>query len=277
MFDIFYNQAVRKITVAFASLFNDIYVVRLNSDGTTEKHIRVPLGYGPKQKYIRRLRENNSITEDSADVAITLPRLAFNMTGVEYDSARKKNTLQRRFITHTDSGKTYNNYSEVPYNFSFKLSVMVKFMEDGLCIMEQILPYFTPEFTITINFNDINQKVDIPVVLSGVAVNEEYEGDFDSRRLISFDMDFTAKAHIYGPIKESKIIQTTTSTIWNLEELLASGGISGPTGALSKLTGGVTGPSGASSGIDDFTDYTTNIRVYGGPSGSAIDEGGSNI
>lgn len=276
MFDIFYNQAVRKITVAFASLFNDIYVTRLNSDGTTQKQIRVPLGYGPKQKYIRRLNENNSISSDSTDVAITLPRLAFNMTGIEYDSARKKNTLQRRFITHTDSGKTYNNYSEVPYNFNFKLSAMVKFMEDGLCIMEQILPYFTPEFTISINFNDINQKVDIPVVLGGVSLNEEYEGDFDSRRLISFDMDFTAKAHIYGPIRESKIIQTSTSTIWNLDELV-DGEITGPTGALSKVGVGVTGPSGGSSGIDDFTDYTTNTRVYGGPSGGAIDEGGNNI
>lgn len=276
MFDIFYNMAVRKITVAFASLFNDIYVTRLNSDGTTQKQIRVPLGYGPKQKYIRRLNENNSISSDSTDVAITLPRLAFNMTGIEYDSARKKNTLQRRFITHTDSGKTYNNYSEVPYNFNFKLSAMVKFMEDGLCIMEQILPYFTPEFTISINFNDINQKVDIPVVLGGVSLNEEYEGDFDSRRLISFDMDFTAKAHIYGPIRESKIIQTSTSTIWNLDELV-DGEITGPTGALSKVGVGVTGPSGGSSGIDDFTDYTTNTRVYGGPSGGAIDEGGNNI
>jgi len=275
MFDIFYNQAVRKITVAFGSLFNNIYVTRLNADGTTERQIRVPLGYGPKQKYIRRLEESSSISDDATDVQITLPRLAFNMTGVEYDSARKKNTLQRRFIEHADNSKTYTNYSEVPYNFTFNVSAMVKFMEDGLCIMEQILPYFTPEFTITINFNDINQKVDIPVVLSSVAVNEEYEGDFDARRLITFDMEFTAKAHIYGKTKSSNVIQTTTSTIWNLEELLSGGGISGPTGAQSKITVGVTGPSGASSGIGNFTGYETSVSVYGGPSGSAIDEGGN--
>mgnify|MGYP003388794094 FL=1 len=275
MFEIFYNQAVRKITVAFGSLFNNIYVTRLNADGTTERQIRVPLGYGPKQKYIRRLEESSSISDDANDVQITLPRLAFNMTGVEYDSARKKNTLQRRFIEHGDNSKTYTNYSEVPYNFTFQVSAMVKFMEDGLCIMEQILPYFTPEFTITINFNDINQKVDIPVVLGSVTVNEEYEGDFDARRMITFDMEFTAKAHIYGNTKSSNIIQTTTSTIWNLEELLSGGGISGPTGAQSKITVGVTGPSGASSGIGNFTGYETSVSVYGGPSGSAIDEGGN--
>jgi len=275
MFDIFYNQAVRKITVAFGSLFNNIYVTRLNADGTTEKQIRVPLGYGPKQKYIRRLNEASSISDDANDVQITLPRLAFSMTGVEYDSSRKKNTLQQRFIEHADNSKTYTNYSEVPYNFTFTVSAMVKFMEDGLCIMEQILPYFTPEFTVTINFNDINQKVDIPIVLGSVTVNEEYEGDFDARRLITFDMEFTAKAQVYGKTKSSKIIQTTTTTIWNLEELLADGGISGPTGAQSKITVGITGPSGASSGIGDFTGYTTSVSVYGGPSGSAIDEGGN--
>lgn len=280
MFDVFYNQAVRKLTVAFGSLFNNVYVQRLDSSGNETSRIRVPLGYGPKQKYIRRLREDSTLKEDSSDVQITLPRMSFEMTSATYDSARKKNTMQKRFIEHTNNSKTFTNYSEVPYDFTFTLSVMVKFMEDGLCILEQILPYFTPEFTVTINVNSINQKVDIPIVLDSTSITEEYEGDFDARRLISIDLEFTAKSYVYGPTKTSGIIQKAIATIWEPESFWVGGysaGMSGATAARSKLTVGVTGASGGSAGVDNYTGYTVNTRVFGMTGSDGISLDGSNL
>ena len=271
MFEVFYNQAIRKLTVAFGSLFNNIYVQRLDSSGTETERIRVPLGYGPKQKYIRRLRELGSIDSDNPQSQITLPRLSFELDTVTYDSTRKRNTLQQRIRANTDNSKTFINYMEVPYDFDFKVSAMVKFMEDGLCILEQILPYFTPEFTITININDLNQKIDIPITLTSVDVVEEYEGDFDARRLITFDLSFTAKSFVFGPEKSSSIIQTVNAWFWDTEDFYASGGPSGPTGAISKVISGVTGASGASSGIGNFTDYTTEVKVYGMTGGIGSD------
>jgi len=280
MFEIFYNKAVRKLTVAMGSLFNNIHVVRTDANGDTTSQVRVPLGYGPKEKWIRKLRESNTLADDTSDTQITLPRLSFEMNSIHYDPNRKKNTMQKRWYRHEDNTKLYTNYIEVPYDFEFSVTAMVKFMEDGLCIMEQILPYFTPEFTITINFNDINQSVDIPIILNSVEVNEDYEGDFDSRRLISFDMSFTAKSNIFGPTKESQPIQTAIATIWEPNSFYHDGtslGMSGTTAAMSKLTVGVTGPSGASSGVNTFTGFTVGTRVYGMTGGDGISLDGTNL
>ena len=280
MFETFYNQTIRKMTVAFGSMFNNVYATRLNSDGTTAAHVRVPLGYGPKDKWVRRLREQNPLDDDSNETAITLPRLSFEMTSLTYDPDRKKNPIQKRFIKGTQNEKLMRNYVEVPYDIEFSVSAMVKFMEDGLSIMEQILPYFTPEFTVTINFNDINQKVDVPIVLNSVNVNEEYEGDFDSRRLITFDMNFTAKAHVFGPVKTSSTIQNVTATLFSPETFYHDGislGMSGATAAMSKVLVGVTGPSGSSSGVDNFTAYTTDVRVYGMTGDDGISLDGANL
>ena len=279
MFEIFYNQAIRKLTVAFGSLFNNVYVTRLNASGTTTSQIRIPLGYGPKEKWIRRLRESNPIDDDNV-TEVTLPRMSFEITSITYDPNRKKNTIQKRWIQHGENEKTYRNYIEVPYDFEFSVSAIVKFMEDGLCIMEQILPYFTPEFTVTLNFNDINQLVDIPIILNSVTVNEEYEGDFDARRLITFDMSFTAKTNVFGPVKTSKVIQTVTSTIWQPEAFYHDGislGMSGATAAMSKVIVGVSGPSGTSSGVGSFTGFTQSTRVYGMTGSDGISIDGTNL
>jgi hypothetical protein len=280
VFEVFYNQAIRKMTVAFGSLFNNVYVQRLDSSGAETSRIRVPLGYGPKEKYIRRLREASTLG-DSRDVEITLPRMSFEMSSALYDPSRKKNTLQQRFISHSNNNKVFNNYTEVPYDFNFSVSAMVKFMEDGLCILEQVLPYFTPEFTITVNISDINQKIDIPVILNSVEINEDYEGDFESRRMIIIDLDFTAKSYVYGPTKTSGIIQKAITTIFEPSDGFyyegGSAGVSGTEGAKSKVTVGVTGPSGASSGVDNFTGYTTNTRVYGMTGSDGISLDGTNL
>ena len=278
MFTPFYNKSVRYLTVAFGSMFNNIYVQRTDSSGTEVERIRVPLGYGPKEKWIRRLKELPNL-DDTTQTQMTLPRMSFEMTDASYASDRKKNTLQKKIITNSDNEKVSYNYTEVPYDFSFSLSVLVKFMEDGLQIIEQILPYFTPEFTVTLNINDVNQKVDVPIILNDMSINEEYDGDFDARRLISFDLTFTAKSYVFGPIKESGLIQTVTSTIYDLNKnLVFEGGrtgfgVTGPTGSAVKIITGVTGPSGASSGIGNFTAYTATVYEYGASGG--IDYGGN--
>ena len=273
MFETFYNKSIRYLTVAFGSLFNNIYVQRLDGDGNETERIRVPLGYGPKQKYIRRYALDIDSGTEIADTQVTLPRISFEMTGAAYDPTRKRNTLQKRHIVGAGNDTTYNNYVEVPYDFSFSLSILTKYMEDGLQITEQILPYFTPEFNITINVNDVNQKIDIPIVLDSYSITEDYEGDFDARRLISFDMEFTAKSYVFGPIKSSPIAQTISTTFYDTQEFTFDDrvvGISGSSHATSKISVGITGPSGASSGVDNFTAYTVETLVLGASGGLII-------
>ena len=272
MFGHFYNESIRKLVVAFGSMFNDIRIESVNSAGQTEE-TRLPLSYGPKEKYMRRIEEQSSIS-NSGKVLITLPRLGFNITNMTYDSTRKRNTLQKRHIVGVGNDTTYNNYVEVPYDFSFSLSVLTKFMEDGLQITEQILPYFTPEFNITINVNDVNQKIDIPIVLDSYSITEDYEGDFDARRLISFDMEFTAKSYVFGPTKSSDIIRTVSTTFYDHTDGFTFNnrvvGVSGPSHALSQINVGITGPSGASSGVNNFTAFTVETLVLGASGGITI-------
>lgn len=282
MFDTFYNKSIRYLTVAFGSLFNNIYVQRLDGDGNETERIRVPLGYGPKQKYIRRYALDIDSGLETPDTQVTLPRISFEMTGAAYDPTRKRNTLQKRYRVGASNDTTYHNYVEVPYDFSFSLSVLTKYMEDGLQITEQILPYFTPEFNVTININEVNQKIDIPIVLDSYSITEDYEGDFDARRLISFDMEFTAKSYVFGPEKSSDIIQTVSTTFYDhtggytfnnlggIFPVSRVAGVSGATQALSKINVGVTGPSGASSGVDNFTDFTVETLVLGASGGLTV-------
>ena len=151
----FYHSSIRNLVISFGSLFNDVRILRKNPDGTTKEEIRLPLSYGPKEKFLIRASMASSL-DDDIKTQVSLPRLGFDMTSITYDNARKRNTLQKRFIQK--SGDNYNvqrTFAEVPYNFEFNLYIMVRNMEDGLLILEQIVPYFTPEFNITLNLTDI--------------------------------------------------------------------------------------------------------------------------
>jgi hypothetical protein len=250
MFTQFYNEALRKLVIGFGSLFNDIKVIRKNPDGTTKETIRVPLSYGPKEKFLRRIEESSSISNTSK-VQITLPRLGFDITGFSYDPSRKTNKLRRRSL-YTDDGTSYKyNYNEVPYIVSFGLYSFTRHQDDNLQIIEQILPYFTPEFVVSFNMNDVNKKVDVPIVLNGVSTLDDYEGDFDTRRSITSSFEFSAKTYIYGPVKTGKVILTAEVDIFGEAEKF-NYPVTGAHDAKVGITGGHTGEG-----------YTAGNQIYG--------------
>jgi len=259
MFTYFKNDSLRNLVVAFGSLFNNIHIKRYQSDGTTVKDtIRVPLSYGNSEKYLRRIEEGGSIRDDQGrEVAMTLPRISFEIESIDYDSPRKRNTMekfQKKASSDSDNKMTYS-YSEVPYNVNFNLYIMTKFMDDGLQIVEQILPYFTPEFTVSINPTSLVRKVDIPLILNSVTNEEEWEGDFEERRSLTWTLGFTAKSYIYGRTISSGVIKNIFATMFNKTSYDA--GLT--SGATSLIEIGVTGPSGASS---DSSDYTAGITFH---------------
>tara|TARA_R110002012_G_scaffold87135_1_gene215726 strand:- start:1708 stop:2583 length:876 start_codon:yes stop_codon:yes gene_type:complete len=267
MFRPFYNESIRRLVVAFGSLFNNIQLESTNSSGSKE-YIRVPLSYGPKEKFLRRIEEESSIS-DGTKVQITLPRLGFDITDISYDAARKRNTLEKRLVQLGGTAGTASySYAEVPYNFSFSLYGFVKNMTDALQMTEQILPYFTPEFNVTINFGDINRKVDIPIILNNVSIEQDYEGDFESRRNITTQYDFTVKSYVYGEAREKSVINYTESTFFNL--VGESWRLAGPSGALSRVDVGVCGASsGAGAATMDNYNFYSNVYTQG-PSGISL-------
>jgi len=207
MFTQFYNEAIRKLVIGFGSLFNDIRIVKTNPDGVDET-IRVPLSYGPKEKFLRRIEESSSISNTSK-VQITLPRIGFDITGFAYDSGRKTNKLRKRKVEAGDGlGYSYN-YNEVPYLISFGLYVFTRNQNDNLQIIEQILPYFSPEFVVSFNMNSVNKKVDVPIVLNGVSTVDEYEGDLVTRRAIVYTLGFGTRIRYYRGVGKSKQILET--------------------------------------------------------------------
>ena len=197
----FYHGTIRKYVTLFGTLFNDIYISREQSDGTIST-LKVPLTYGPKDKALARLDANPQLDNP---IAITLPRMGFEITSMSYDGTRKLQTLQRN-VKYGD-GVATRQYVPVPYNISFTLYIMVKNAEDGTKIIEQILPYFTPDWTPTVNLiPEMDLKYDVPIVLLNALPQDTYEGDFSQRRVLTWTLDFLLKGYIFGPVKESGVI-----------------------------------------------------------------------
>lgn len=203
----FYHATVRKSVAVFGTLFNNITVARKKGDGSIVNQVKVPLAYGPKQKFLSRL---NIETGQDASVAIKLPRISFEITGIDIDTTKK---LQKRVQLNEPttgvsiSRKTINQF--VPYNIAMQLNIMAKNQDDGLQILEQILPYFQPEFTVSIKpIDDFTSfKQDVPIVLNSVSFDDQYEGDYNSRRVLIYTLDFNMKMSFYGPVAESKVIR----------------------------------------------------------------------
>ena len=208
----FYNRTIRKIVVAFGTVFNDIYVVRYTKDGLTAKEtFKVPLNWGAKEKYLTRLTSDPTLTKS---IATTVPRISFEMTGMSYDSSRKLPTTVRNFSAN--NATTVNaQYVPVPYNFDFSLSIYVRNTEDGTQILEQILPFFTPDFSVTVDFIPLmDPKYDMPIILNSVSNETTYEGDMMETRMIIWNLEFTAKSHIWPPVKTGKIINTANTNLF---------------------------------------------------------------
>tara|TARA_Y100000004_G_scaffold41431_1_gene45095 strand:- start:235 stop:1032 length:798 start_codon:yes stop_codon:yes gene_type:complete len=200
----FYHETIRKCVIGFGTLFNDIHITRKDSSGNTVQSMKVPLAYGPKQKFLVRLREDPNITKS---VAITLPRIGFEIGTIAYDPTRKLNKIQKVKKPGTAGNKVDSQYMPVPYNIDFELYAMSKNSDDALQIVEQILPYFQPEYTITINdIVQMNNKRDVPIILTGITYEDNYEGDFAERRAIIYTLSFTAKAYLYGPVTSGQVI-----------------------------------------------------------------------
>ena len=198
---------MRKVVVAFGTIFNNINIVRTNSSGAVTQSMKVPLAYGPKQKFLTRLREDPNLNKK---VALTLPRIGFEISGIAYDPSRKLNSIQKfKKTNNSDSGKTMSSqFMPVPYNMDFELVVMAKQSDDALQIVEQILPFFQPDYTITLNDNtSMGTTRDVPIILTGVTYSDEYEGSFEDRRVLTYTMSFTAKFYLYGPVTDQKVIK----------------------------------------------------------------------
>jgi hypothetical protein len=216
MFDYFYHASIRKLVVAFGSLFNEIYISRTEEDGTEIKKIKVPISYGPKEKFYRKIVELDENGSRNS-VENILPRIGFEISSMNYDTNRKMNSLNKQFIMRDEKDKTLSySYSEVPYTFQFTVHVMSRSIDDGYQIIEQILPNFTPDFTITMNFTEVDRKVDVPIVISSISTTEDYEGDLQTRRMITHTMTFNAKSFIFGRIREAGLIREINLTFQEL-------------------------------------------------------------
>ena len=215
----FYNQAVRKTVISFGTLFNNIELKKTVNGQVLETE-KVPLAYGPKQKFLYRLQGNPT---DGRKVAITLPRIYFEMTGIDYDASRKTPATQKYKTVINDNGnEVRTQYVPVPYNISFEVGILCKSQDDGLQILEQILPFFQPSFSMSLKFiPDMDEVRDVAVVLNSVDFDDDWEDDFSTRRSITYTMQFTAKSYIYGPytkadvIRKSRIIETIGDTAVN--------------------------------------------------------------
>jgi hypothetical protein len=208
----FYNRTIRKIVVAFGTIFNDIQLVRYTQKNVEKERFKIPLSYGSKEKYLTRITSDPNLNKS---VQVVVPRISFEMTGINYDSSRKQTSTLKNFSKTSNPTTINTQYVPVPYNFEFSLSIYVRNTEDGTQILEQILPFFTPDFNVTVNFiPDMNQKYDLPIILNSVNTTTDYEGDMMTTRLITWDLEFTVKSYLWPSINLGKIIRQANTNIF---------------------------------------------------------------
>ena len=207
----YYHQTIRKYVAVFGTLFNDINVVRRDASDVIKEQIKVPIAYSPRDRWILRLRRARGISGTDEAVAMSLPRMGFDLTGITYDGTRKLNTMGQVYSANTAAGTStlMKQYNPVPYNFDFSLYSMVSNAEDGAQIFEQIVPFFTPEFTVTVNLiPSMNIAPDVTMVLGGVQIEDNYQGDFQTTREIIWTLNFTMKGYVYPDVKTGSVVKT---------------------------------------------------------------------
>ena len=197
----YYHEILRKTIIAFGTIFNDIHIRHRDGSGKETCDMRVPLAYGPMQKFLARLEQQPDLNRA---VQITLPRMSFETTNIAYDATRKGGITQTFKAVPSSGGDVRKVFMPVPYNLGFELNILVKLNDDALQIVEQILPYFQPSFNVTIDLvNVIGEKRDVPIVLDNISFQDDYEGDFATRRALIYTLNFTAKTYLFGPVAES--------------------------------------------------------------------------
>lgn len=210
----FYHASIKKMVIVFGNLFNDLYVRKFNSSGVEIERRKVPISFGPKEKFLARLDAG----QFSQTEAFTLPRMAFELDALTYDAERKLNSLN--IISHQVEGQSVKyTFAPVPYTYDFSLYIMVKNADDGTQLLEQILPYFTPHFTVSINeFPELDVKRDIPVILNSLQMEDVYEDAFETRRSIIWTLNFTMKGNMYGAVRNGSLIQSTVLNTFKQNE-----------------------------------------------------------
>ena len=220
MFEYFYNEILRRTIISFGTLFNNVSIKKTDSSDNVVSVVKVPLAYGPTEKFLARINQSPDLNKPTQ---ITLPRMSFEFIGLTYDPSRKVTTTQQFIVKDPDDGtETKKSYMPVPYNMQFELSIMTKINDDALQIVEQILPFFQPAYNLSVELvESIKEKRDIPIVLENITMQDDYEGDFTSRRVLLYTLRFTAKTYLFGPassaskdiIKKAKVsLLTGTDT-----------------------------------------------------------------
>lgn len=219
----FYHQLTRKYVILFGNMFNNIAVRRIDKNtGQELERIKVPIVYAPKEKYYARLRADPELNRP---IQVLLPRMSFEITGFSYDAARKQNSLLRSGVAANTSSRGATQYMGVPYDITFDLQIYARNVDDGTHIIEQILPYFNPDYTVTVDVVPaLGFLKDVPIILNNISNVIEHEGNFDAVRYVSWTLSFTMKANYYGPVQTPKIIRKVFANIYN-DQSLRSGNI----------------------------------------------------
>lgn len=256
----FYHETIRRYVIVFGTMFNDMVVHRRNAAGTIVKRLKVPIAYGPRAKFLSRIKQDPTLTKPDA---ISLPRMSFQIVGYNYDPARKLQTVgqMRGAVANTSlNGAVYN---PVPYNIDFELSIYVLNAEDGTMLIEQILPFFTPEWTNTMKLiDDIDLRMDVPVVLNTINTEDTYEDAYENRRTIIHTLNFTMKGYIFGPVKNKDVILIANTRTFVIDGFSASleGANSGPN-AIVQLSAANAGTGYVNNQIVTFSNGIVNATA----------------
>lgn len=256
------HDTLRKYIIVFGTMFNDIYINRTNSSDEIIQTLKIPLTYGPKDKVLARLEQNPKMDNQ---IGIVLPRISFELLSMEYDPTRKLNTLNKltkqSATAGTDDEVKYQ-YQPVPYDMQFEMNIIVKNSEDGTRIIEQIVPYFTPDFTVSVNLMpEVDAARDIPIILNSISHQDTYEGSFEERRAMIWTLTFTMKGWLYGPTKKSKLIKLAETT-FRLPEEVATGNTTNTTNTVIVTTKpGLTANGSPTSNAAASVDYEEIIST----------------
>ena len=253
----YYHGVIRKYIIMFGNMFNDIDVVRYNNAGTASQTIRVPIAYGPKEKFLVRLRTDPNLNRD---VAIQLPRLAFEITDMSYAPTRSLSKLQKNTAIGSQGDSLRSQFTPVPYDINMSLYGMFANQEDAVQVVEQILPFFRPEWTNSVKLvPSMGQYYDIPTVMTGLSIEDTYEADFQARRAIIYTFTFTVKGYIFGPVSNKGVIKRT------IVDLASDSTVGTPFNERVTLTPGLLAngsPTANSSASIDTSSITANTS-YG--------------